>query len=131
MTNNASWTADEIDFVTKNAGKLSFEEMAEKLGRTKNAVHLFLLRRRVPYKPQVKINLVLEILKLEFKNPEYFTPTREFYQAVNLTQMRFWSLYRGEVNPSEIEYDNLKKHFGVSSEQVFNNRQLNLFDTEE
>lgn len=128
MRKNTPWTDEEIKFVTENAGKLTFEQMAEKVGRSKNAVHLFLLRRRIPYKPQVRKNLVLEILQLAFKNPEYFSPTREFYEAVGMTQMRFWSLYRGEVSPTEEEYNKLKKHFGVTSARVFNNRQLNLFE---
>lgn len=122
------WTENEIQFVTENAGKLSFEQMAKKIGRSKNAVHLFLLRRRIPYKPQVKTNLIIEILTLAFKDPNYFTPTREFYEAVGMTQMRFWSLYRGEVSPTEDEYDKLKKHFGVTSQAVFENRQLKLFE---
>lgn len=123
-----SWTESDKQFVSENIGKMGFDAMAEHLGKTKNAVHLYLHRRRIPYKPQVKVNLVLEILKLAFRRPDYFHPTKEFFTEIGMTQMRFWSLYRGETHPTEDEYEKLKKHFGVKSETVFENRQLKLFE---
>ena len=57
-----SWTEDQRQFVIDNAGKLSFEEMGIRLGKSKNAVHLFIHRNRIPYKPSVKVNIVKELL---------------------------------------------------------------------
>jgi len=125
----STWTIEEKQFVTDNAGKLSFDEMADQLGKTKNAVHLFVHRNRIPYKPAVKVNLITELLELAFKKAEYFKPTKYFFLEVRITQMRFWSLYRGEVSPTQEEYEILKNHFGITSENVFNNRQLSLFDS--
>jgi len=123
-----SWTEEQRQFVIDNAGKLSFEEMGVRLGKSKNAVHLFIHRNRIPYKPSVKLNIVKELLDIAFVKAEYFKPTKDFFNEVEMTQMRFWSLYRGEVHPTEDEYERLKTHFNVSSERVFNNRQLKLFD---
>ncbi|MDD4438187.1 MAG: hypothetical protein PHS04_09160 [Tissierellia bacterium] len=122
------WTAEQKKYVSENAGKLSFEEMASHIGKTKNAVHLFVHRNRIQYKPAVKVNLLIEILDIAFTRAEYFKPTTEFFKEIGMTQMRFWSLYRGEVHPTEDEYETLKKHFNVSGERIFENRQLSLFD---
>lgn len=128
MKSNRHWTDEQKKYVTENAGKLSFEEMADHIGKTKNAVHLFIHRNRIQYKPAVKVNLLKEILDIAFTRAEYFKPTTEFFKEIGMTQMRFWSLYRGEVHPTEDEYEILKKHFNVSGERIFENRQLNLFD---
>lgn len=122
------WTADEKKILRDNIGKRSAEEIAEMVGRTPNAVKIYALRKRLSWKPGVKKNLIIEVLQLKFGNPEYFAPTREFYETVGITQMRFWALYRGECAPTEKEYNSLKKHFGVSSAEIFENRQLNLFE---
>ena len=122
------WTVEQKKYVSENAGKLSFEEMASRIGKTKNAVHLFVHRNRILYKPAVKINLLIEILDIAFTRAEYFKPTTEFFKEIGMTQMRFWSLYRGEVHPTEEEYKALKQHFSVSGERIFENRQLSLFD---
>lgn len=125
------WTEENKQFVAENAGKMSFEEMARHLGKTKNAVHLYIHRERIHYKPTVKENLLLEILTIAFKKPEYFKPTKEFFNEVGMTQMRFWSLYRGEEHPTEQEYNTLKKYFGITSDRIFENRQLSLFENTE
>jgi len=125
----SAWSKEDKKFVTENAGKLSFEEMGSHLGKTKNAVHLFVHRNRIPYKPAVKVNLITELLDIAFIKANYFKPTKDFFSEIGMTQMRFWALYRGECSPTQEEYENLKKHFGVTSERVFNNRQLSLFDS--
>lgn len=125
---NRHWTEEQKKYVSENAGKLSFEEMASHIGKTKNAVHLFVHRNRIQYKPAVKVNLLTEILDIAFTRAEYFKPTTEFFKEIGMTQMRFWALYRGEVHPTEDEYETLKKHFNVSGERIFENRQLSLFD---
>lgn len=124
----SSWSEEDRNFALQNAGKMSFEEIGRAVGRSKNAVHLFLHRQRKSYKPTVRKNLIIEILDLAFTKAEYFNPTREFFETVGITQMRFWSLYRGEASPTEQEYKTIKEHLGVTSEQVFENRQLSIFD---
>lgn len=124
------WTADEKKILYDNIGKRSAEEIAEMVGRTPNAVKIYALRKRLSWRPGVRKNLIIEVLRLKFGKPEYFAPTREFYEAVGMTQMRFWALYRGECAPTEKEYNSLKKELGVSSEEIFENRQLKLFDND-
>src|SRR5690606_14840764 len=99
MKSNRHWTDEQKKYVTENAGKLSFEEMADHIGKTKNAVHLFIHRNRIQYKPAVKVNLLKEILDIAFTRAEYFKPTTDFFKEIGMTQMRFWSLYRGEAHP--------------------------------
>lgn len=78
--NQGSWTNAEKRFVRDNAGKLTVEEMACRIGRTSSAVKMFLIRNRIAVGTQIKRNILQEILKIKFVHPEYFKPTRAFYQ---------------------------------------------------
>ena len=126
--NNTRWTIEEKEFVKKNIGKLSFDAIGSQIGRSELAVKLYVHRSRIPVRKAVRNNLVLELLRAKFGNPEYFTPTREFYLAVGITQMRFWALYRGEVQVSEHEYKAIRKHLKIDSQAAFDARQLDLFE---
>lgn len=122
-----SWTKTQKDFVRNNINKVSFAEMADKIGKSENAIRLFVHRERLQYKATVKRNLIVELLDFVFTSAEYFAPTREFYTSVGITQMRFWKLYRGETPPTEQEYNALLEHFNVSKIDLFENRQYKLF----
>lgn len=126
--NNTRWSAEEKEFVEKHIGKLSFETIGSQIGRSELAVKLFVHRSRIPVRKSVRNNLLLELLRAKFGNPEYFTPTREFYLSVGITQMRFWALYRGEVQVSEREYKAIRKHLNIDSQAAFDARQLDLFE---
>ena len=82
--NQGSWTNAEKRFVRDNAGKLTVEEMACRIGRTSSAVKMFLIRNRISVGTQIKRNILQEILKIKFVHPEYFKPTRAFYKAVGM-----------------------------------------------
>lgn len=125
---NKKWTEQQKNLVRENIHSMSLAEMARVLGKSENSVRLFIHRDRISYRRSVKTNIVIEILALAFKDPRYFSPTREFYTHVGITQMRFWKLYRGESSPTEDEYNSLLEHFRVSRHEIFENRQLKLFD---
>ena len=126
--NNTPWTPDEEKFVRENVGKLDFADIGRQIGRSPLAVKLFIHRRRIAFRPSVRNNLVIGLLRIKFGNPEYFRPTKDFYAAVGITQMRFWALYRGEVQVSEKEYKALRNHFGIEAEAAFEARQISLFE---
>ena len=85
---NKRWTAQETDYIQQSLGKVSFEDMAAYLGRSPMSVRLFVLRRRMTPGPLVKRNLLMEMLKLKFRHPEEFTPTRAFYKETGIGQRR-------------------------------------------
>ena len=60
--------------------------------------------------------------------PEYFNVTTTFLHAVNINQVRFWKLYRGEESPTDQEYLRLATTLGVSLQEAFEARQLYLFN---
>ena len=126
--NNTPWTPDEEKFVRENVGKLDFADIGRQIGRSPLAVKLFIHRRRIAFRPSVRNNLVIKLLRIKFGNPEYFRPTKEFYSAIGITQMRFWALYRGEVQVSEKEYKALCSHFCINAEAAFEARQISLFE---
>ena len=85
---------------------MSFEDMGKHLGRSPMSVRLYVLRRKITTGQLVKRNLLIALLKIKFRHPEDFAPTRLFYNETGIGQRRYWDLY-------------------------FDNRQLELFTEEE
>lgn len=122
------WTASEKEFLFRNMKKKKISEIAKELNRSEMSVNLFLLRRRTSPQTVVKNNLILIILKQAFTDPEYFTPTRAFFDAVGIGQKRWWSLYKGINVATGEECLRVCRHLNVPTEKVFDQMQLSLFD---
>ena len=105
--------------------------MAAFVGRSELAVQLFMHRRKIVIRQVVKRNLVQEILSMKFKHPENFMPNRPFYKAVGINQMRFWDLYYGRKPITNEEYLSLCDYFGITLQEAFEARQLNIFNNDE
>jgi len=101
--NQSRWSPQEKEYVLSQIGKKDYEENRKDIGRSGLAVKLFVHRKRLPVRQTVKNNLLIKLLEVKFGNPEYFNPTREFYREVGMTQMRFWSLYKGESQITRIQ----------------------------
>ena len=128
--NNGKWKQEEEIYVRENVGKKTMEEMAEYVGRSPLAVKLFLHRKKIVAGQTVKRNLVQEMLRLKFRHPENFSPTREFYREVNINQMRFWDIYYGRKQGTQQEYVALSEYFGLTLQEAFEARQLSMFNEE-
>jgi len=122
------WNESEKQFVRDNADKLTIEQMSEHLGRSYIAVKLFLHRNRVPVGITVKRNLTLELVRLRYKNPEDFYPSRAFYDTLKFTPQRWWDLYLGKKQISEKEYIDLCEYLGVTLPESFETRQLTFLE---
>lgn len=122
------WNESEKQFVRDNADKLTIEQMSEHLGRSHIAVKLFLHRNRVPVGITVKRNLTLELVRLRYKNPEDFYPSRAFYDTLKFTPQRWWDLYLGKKQISEKEYIDLCEYLGVTLPEAFETRQLTFLE---
>lgn len=129
--NNGRWTPEEEKYIRDNAGKLTLSEMAAFVGRSELAVQLFMHRRKIFIRQVVKRNLVQEILSMKFKHPENFMPNRPFYKEVGINQMRFWDLYYGRKPITNEEYLSLCDYFGITLQEAFEARQLNIFNNDE
>lgn len=120
------WSQTEKQFVRNNAGKLTIAQLAANIGRTEDAIKLFLHRNRIVIGPTVQRNIVIELLKLRFKNPEDFTPSKAFYAETRLTAPRWWDLYFGRKSIREDEYLALTAYFGITLQEAFDTRQLSF-----
>ena len=129
--NNGRWTPEEEKYIRDNAGKLTLSEMAVSVGRSELAVQLFMVGGKIVIRQVVKRNLVQEILSLKFKHPENFMPNRPFYKEVGINQMRFWDLYYGRKPITNEEYLSLCDYFGITLQEAFEARQLNIFNNDE
>jgi hypothetical protein len=85
-------------------------------------------RNRLVIGNTVKRNLIIELLKLRYKHPEDFTPSAVFYRETGITPQRWWKMYKGKLQVSEIDYISLTKYFSITLQEAFNTRQLSLFD---
>jgi len=125
---NKRWTAQEAEYIQQSLGKVSFEDMAAYLGRSPMSVRLFVLRRRMTPGPLVKRNLLMEMLKLKFRHPEEFTPTRAFYKETGIGQRRWWDLYYGRKSITGKEYTAVADYLGITIREALESRQLELFE---
>ena len=128
---NKRWTEEDATFVKNNLGKLSFEQMGRALNRSAMSVRLFALRNRLTVGLQVKRNFLMEMLRIKFRHPEDFTPTRTFYTETGINQRRFWNLYYGRKNISSKEYAAIAEYLGVTLQEALDSRQLDLFEENE
>ena len=127
-TANKRWTEEDATFVKNNLGKLSFEQMGRALNRSAMSVRLFCLRNRLTVGLQVKRNILMAMLKIKFRHPEDFTPTRAFYTETGINQRRFWDLYYGRKSISSKEYAAVAEYLGVTLQETLESRQLDLFE---
>lgn len=125
---NKRWTQDDEEFVLDNYGKMSLEDMAVELRRTVMSVRLYILRKRFALEPKVRRNLLQALLKVKFRHPEDFSPTKTFYKEVGISQRRFWDLYFGRKPITGEEYASIAEYLGVTIQEAFESRQLNLFE---
>ncbi len=122
------WTDEQIKFALDNVGILSNLDISNQVGKTERAVKLFLHRRRASVGKSVKRNLVTELIVLKFIDVSLFVPNRAFYDAVKISQKRWWDLFHGRKSITEDEYLSLVTFLKVSLKDAFEARQLNLFE---
>lgn len=125
------WTDEDCELVERNLGILSIEDMAECLQRTPMSVRLFIFRRRMSPGPIVKRNLLIAMLKIKFKHPEDFNPSRAFYLETGIGQRRWWNLYFGRKAITGKEYNKVANYLGITIKEAIESRQLELFEEEE
>jgi len=125
--NPGKWSPEDCAYIHENAGKLTISQMAEHVSRSELAVKLFMHRHQIYIGPTIKRNLVQEILTLKFIHPENFMPTRAFYKETSISQRRWWDLYFGRKQIKQPEYVTLCIYFGITLQEAFEARQLNLF----
>lgn len=125
--NKKHWSPQEKEFLFSNLDKMSMQELCEGLNKSEMAVTLFLHRKRKSKRTIVKDNVLIRLLENKFVNPEYFEPTRAFYNAVKIGQKRWWALYKGEEQITDEEYIRVATHLQVSLEDAIQTRQLKLF----
>lgn len=124
------WTAKEVEYIKANATAISIKDMATKLGRSELSVQLYMLRHGIARHQQVKRNLLRELIGVKI-DTAYFNPTKDFYRAVNINQVRFQQIWQGYRQATSDEMERVAHHLNFSREELLKflfNRQLNLFD---
>lgn len=129
--NNKRWTAEDAAYIRQNLGKVSLKDMASYLERSPMSVRLYILRNRLTVGRTVKRNLLIELLKVKFRHPEDFCPTRTFYKETGIGQRRYWDLYFGRKAITGKEYAAVAEYLGITIHEAFESRQLELFEEEE
>ncbi len=127
---NKKWTSEDVEYVKENLGYVSLEVMARYLGRSSMSVRLYILRNRlIPGQARtVKRNLLIDMLKIKFRHPEDFSPSKSFYRETGIGQRRYWDLYFGRKPITGREYAAVAGYLGVTMQEAFESRQLELFE---
>ena len=127
---NKKWTSEDVEYVKENLGYVSLEVMARYLGRSSMSVRLYILRNRlIPGQARiVKRNLLIEMLKIKFRHPEDFSPSKSFYRETGIGQRRYWDLYFGRKPITGGEYAAVAEYLGITMQEAFESRQLELFE---
>jgi len=128
---NKRWDSYDEEYVRENLGRLSFEDMGRYLGRSPMSVRLYVLRRKLTTGQLVRRNLLMALLKIKFRHPEDFSPTRMFYRETGIGQRRYWDLYFGRKPITGKEYSAVAEYFGITVTESIESRQLELFSEEE
>lgn len=124
------WTAEEVAYIKANATTVSIRDMAARLGRSELSVQLYMLRYDIARHQQVKRNLLRELIAVKI-DTAYFHPTKEFYRAIGINQVRFQQIWQGYRQATNKEMEAVAKHLKLTSDELMKfmfNRQLNLFD---
>lgn len=124
------WTAEEVAYIKANATTASIRDMAARLGRSELSVQLYMLRHDIARHQQVKRNLLRELIAVKI-DTAYFHPTKEFYKAIGINQVRFQQIWQGYRQATNKEMEAVAKHLKFTSDELMKfmfNRQLNLFD---
>ena len=127
-TRTRRWTDADEAYVRESFGRVSLSDMARHLGRTEMSVRLYCHRKKlVAGGRTVKRNLLVELLRLKFRNLEDFTPSRGFYDFTGLSQKRYWDLFFGRRQIAGDEYCRVAEYLGVTMQEAMASRQLELF----
>lgn len=124
------WTQREVDFLTLHAKDMDPQDIADRLCRSKASVVLYMLRHGIARRQQVKRNLMRELIGTKI-DVRYFHPTREFYLATGINQVRFQEVWQGYRQATNDEMAAVARHLRCSPEellQFFSALQLDLFE---
>ena len=126
-----NWTKEEVDYLKEHLRLMTPEQVAKALGKSEMAVRLFCYRHQISLREPLKRPMIVELLRVKFGNPEYFKPTREFYEKVEISQKRFSLLRMGYAQPTERELERVCRELNMQHEEyvrLMAARQLSLFD---
>lgn len=124
------WSKEDKEFLQLNLGKITPAAIGEKLGKTEQAVRLYCYRHRIPLGKTLERPMLVELLRIKFGDPEYFQPTRSFFEKVKISQKRFSQLRQGYAQPTEQELQRLSQEWNMTMNEAIKlmaSRQLNLF----
>lgn len=127
------WTPDEVNALNSfREQNLPLKEIASRLNKTPEAVRVYMTRHRMPIKEKVNCPIVERLVCAKFVNAKWFTPDREFYELVKISQKRFSDLLNGYKNPTIEEMKRIASVLKFSPDdylEFFQSRQLNLFES--
>lgn len=131
MAKKSNWTEAEDALLRQHVGKKTLSEIAELLGKPENAVYLYCYRHGIPLRERLTNPMMRNLLTIKFGDPDYFTPNRDFFTRVKISQKRWASLQWGYTQPTQDELRRVAIELNFSVEETFrlmDSRQLNLFD---
>lgn len=117
---NRNWTAEEDRILKREiSNHRPIASIARLLGKSETAVYLYAYRHRIALKPTIKNPMMRNLIELKFGSVEYFSPTREFFQKVNISQKRWSELVFGYAQATTDEVLRAAKTLNFSLDEAF------------
>jgi hypothetical protein len=131
MAKNANWTLSEDKILKYNLEKgAPLREIGIRLHKNERSIRLYCYRHFIPLRPQIKNPMMRRLLEIKFGKPEFFRPTKQFFEATRINQKRWADLQFGYAQPTQEELISTAKELHFSIEETFDlmdARQLDLF----
>jgi hypothetical protein len=70
----------------------------------------------------------MRLITSKFTYPEYFSPTKQFFESTGIRQRRWWQLYKGEKKMTGKEFSAVVHHLKITDKQITGSLQLKLFE---
>lgn len=117
---NRNWTTDEDRILRREiANHRPIASIARLLGKTETAVYLYAYRHRIALKPTIKNPVMRKLIEIKFGSVEYFSPTRDFFKKVYISQKRWAELVFGYAPATTDEISRVAKTLNYSLDEAF------------
>ena len=86
---------NHVDYLEQNVRSKTLEQMATDLKVERETLRLFLHHHK-KFRLANDNNIIIRLLTELIGHPEYFMPTRKFFEETKIGQRRWWQLFKGE-----------------------------------
>ena len=116
-------------YFDENINRKTPELMAKELQVDLKSLKRYLHRYKV-VPPRKQFTLAYRLIKAKYTYPEYFTPTRRFFEATGIGQRRWGLIFRGDEEMTGKEFRSVVEHLKLDKREITKTLNLEIFEDE-